>query len=329
MLDERKINEVLKSLCSKGYDCFASEAQLRDAFAIELGRKEEDFIVIPEYTQVVPKKWRCSEKDVHFDLFVIDRKANENILLEFKYKTKNGLFKTRNGMLLDIRDNKDTTNGRYAIWRDIYRIEEFISNSNAIKIDKGFVIFITNINAYSNPPKNENKTIAGQFSVKEGYHLACDKYWNTEDYKNCTSINDEYRKDKQPLKINNKYYFNYSNYSTLNDEKNNTCSFEKLIVPIFSKDYENRIQSKLEGIGKNEFINHFDDFKTQDLKKCKNILISEGRTENAALTRSSKAISLFKEHNEIQAIRNILSSSNRIDDELKKRTLELLKRELK
>ena len=36
-----------------------------------------------------------------------------------------GNFNNRNGIFAQLSNHSDTTNGRYAIWRDIYRIETF------------------------------------------------------------------------------------------------------------------------------------------------------------------------------------------------------------
>ena len=141
MIDEKFIYEIVRKIHNKGYECFTSEAQIRDLFAIEIGLMNPNYIVMPEYTQDVPAGWRCSEKLVHFDLLIDDKEAKEKTLIEFKYKTSKGEFDTKNGMHIKLNDNSDSTNGRYAIWRDIYRIEAF---SNLKHIDKGFIVFVTN-----------------------------------------------------------------------------------------------------------------------------------------------------------------------------------------
>ena len=52
MIDEKFINQIIKRIFDKGYDCFTSEAQLRDLFAIEVGLIDSDMIVMPEYTSL-------------------------------------------------------------------------------------------------------------------------------------------------------------------------------------------------------------------------------------------------------------------------------------
>lgn len=228
MIDELAVDTILKELSKGDYACLSSEAQLRDAFAITLVKKFPNCVVYPEYTQSVPQGWKCSEKLIHFDLLVEDKDSNETILFEFKYKTKTGDFNLGRSVIY-LKEHKDTFNGRYSVWRDIYRIETFV---NLKKITKGFIVFVTNHSSYYASATG----VSEQFSLQDGKFFKAGKhYWNVpagkvlDDYK---SINSSYRNDKQPLEIENNYSFKYDTYSTLVDTNGKTHTFKQLVLLI-------------------------------------------------------------------------------------------------
>lgn len=306
MIDEIAVENILDNLSKGDYGAFSSEAQLRDAFSIELGRKFPNCVIYPEYTQPKPLSWRCSENLIHFDLLVLDKSNNESILFEFKYKPKKCEVSS-GGLTLYLRDNSDTTNGRYAIWRDIYRIETFVDLN---KITKGFIIFITNNSKYYRVPKlNE---LSYEFSIAPGLHVASDKTWVLEPGKTIsttTSIGTSYRKDIFPLPIKNDYYFNYEKYSSLTGKDGKIYNFYKLVVPIHSSSYNSEIETVLRRIGKENFVKYFSEFANEGNDECKKILIRDGFSKNSSATIVNNSKKIFKEGKENEALRNIIASS--------------------
>lgn len=322
MIDEKIVNHILAELKKDGYDCFASEAQLRDAFAIKLGMSY-DCIVIPEYTVSIPTGWRCYEKKLFFDLLIKDKQNGETILIEFKYKTDSGLFDLFNGTRVLLSPQSDSTNGRYAIWRDIYRIETF---ANINHIDKGFIVFITNNKTYFAVPKSN--VSSAQFSIAPGMHPAGNRTWNLPDYTKSSSVEVTYRKDKLPLPYVNDYFFDYSVYSTIVDTTGKTHTFWQLVLPIYSTAYANKIESELKKMGKDVFLKFYDEFKKRDSSICKKVLTAKTKyTANAINTRTSAGIRMFKDGRNIEALRHIIASS-RLNESTRKLAQEKLRKEL-
>ena len=279
-------------------------------------------VVIPEYTKQKPTGWKCSEDLIHFDLLIRDHENDEQILIEFKYKTKSGSFNIGNGTYVELREQSDSTNGRYAIWRDIYRIETF---ANLNDIDKGFIVFITNNKTYYAIPGKG--TLAEQFSISHGLHTAGDKYWNTNDVKNCQSIHFEYRSDVQPLQIENDYFFGYEEYSEAVDLSGKKHRFDQLILPIYSSSYAEKIETELVKLGKSVFVKYYDAFKTGDSELCKRELAKEAYTANSISTRVSCGLRMFKENRNIEALRHIIASS-KMEETIRSSAEVLLKKEL-
>ena len=321
MIDESVVKNILSELSRSDYACFSSEAQLRDAFAITLVREYPHCVVYPEYTQPKPNGWRCSEDLIHFDLLVEDKDSNETILFEFKYKTKKSEFDLGR-FTIYLRDHSDTTNGRYAVWRDIYRVETFV---NLKKITKGFIIFITNHSTYYAEPKSG--VSSEQFSLAPGLHLAGNRNWNIPSNKTLatyTSVQASYRDDIYPLIINNDYYFSYSVYSKIKDLNQEDHTFMQLVLPIHSDDYNKEIETALRKTGKKNFAKYYRIFKDNPSDACKDILKKEGFKEDSIDTIVSGAKQLIKQHRDIEALRNIVASS-KVDEEARKIAIDLLK----
>lgn len=325
MIDELVVKRILKELSSTDYKCFSSEAQLRDAFAIALVKMYPNFVVYPEYTQPKPKGWRCSEDLIHFDLLVEDNDSNETVLFEFKYKTKAGDFMPGKFRIY-LRDQSDTTNGRYAIWRDIYRVETFV---NLNQITKGFIVFITNNRTYYTAPKPG--TYSEQFSIEDGRLHNCGRRdWNLHSGQarsTCTNIQPAYRNDMYPLITENDYYFSYEEYSKIDDMNANTHTFKQLVLPIHSSEYNNQIESELRKIGKKNYVKYYSSFKNESSKDCKQELQKkEGISIESANTIVSSAKRLFSQHKNIEALRNIIASS-KVDKSIREEAAEALQQE--
>lgn len=320
MIDELTVKDILSDLSKGDYACFASEAQLRDAFAIALALKHPDCVVYPEYTQQRPNIWRCSEQLIHFDLLVKEKSTGETILFEFKYKTKKSDF-VLPVYSIYLKDHSDTWNGRYALWRDIYRIETFASLKN---ITKGFIVFICNNSGYWSIPKKGS--CPEEFSLAEGLHEAGNRNWKLpagQTLASVRNIGDSYKKDIYPLITENDYYFQYDVYSQLKDTRGVAHAFRQLVVPIHSKDYNDQIETALRKIGKATFVKHYVSFKDETPDECKRILIGANFSKDSANTIVSAAKQLFGKKQNIEALRNIIASS-KVDDAIRKEALKLL-----
>ena len=314
MINEKVVRKIMSELYKEGYDCFVSEAQLRDAFAIKLKELLPNSIVLPEYSEPKPKGWRCSENIIHFDLLIKDNDDNETVLVEFKYKQKKGNFNNRNGIFAQLSNHSDTTNGRYAIWRDVYRIETFCDLK---KINKGFIVFITNNSAYLAEPIAGG--VAEEFSISEGNHVAASKNWNLASAKR-SCIHDTYWADDKPLIIKNDYCFFYSNYSNVLDVAAQPHVFKQLILPIHSTDFKKELKRLIDSVGMRVFVEHYDEFASKTAT-----LAGEGFTANAVQTRIGKANAIFNRHLETDVLRAIINST-KTDQVIRNKALAILDR---
>ena len=314
MINEKVVKKIMSELYKDGYDCFVSEAQLRDAFAIKLKEMLPNCIVLPEYSEPKPTGWRCSENIIHFDLLIIDKDDNETVLVEFKYKQKKGNFNNRNGIFAQLSNHSDTTNGRYAIWRDIYRIETFCDLK---RINKGFIIFVTNNPAYLAKPIAGG--VAEEFSIADGNHIAASKNWNLTSGMR-SSIYNTYWADDKPLIIKNDYYFSYSDYSNVLDVASHPHIFKQLILPIHSADFKKELMRLINSVGMRVFVEHYDEFASKSAT-----LADEGFTQKAITSRIGKANAIFKRHLETDALRAIINST-KTDPDIRDKALEILNR---
>lgn len=214
-MDKKDIKQIFDNIKKDGYKCYVSEAQLRDVFAIYLNKHYKNSFIYPEFT--IPDEIRIfKNKKITFDLMMKD--GNNNYLFEFKYKTKAFKYTDINDCLITLANQKDTTNGRYDVWEDICRIEQYIKKNNAlVKIKKGFFIFITNNMSYIN--SNKENSASCRFLINEGPHKSGTKKW--------AKPSDGNKNNQFDLIILNDYEFKYEEYSTINNE-----IFKILIVEI-------------------------------------------------------------------------------------------------
>ena len=88
MFDLNDVNSILDSL-SEEYLCFASEAHFQLMFAFEANKQfGEKYLFYPEW----PCNAEIGNKKDHIDLMIVDNETQEKTFIEFKYKTKKGLF---------------------------------------------------------------------------------------------------------------------------------------------------------------------------------------------------------------------------------------------
>lgn len=218
------IQKILRKLSSGAYPCFTSEAQLRDAFSVELAKSNSDYTILPEFKKKVPAGWPLTGKIIHSDLIAINNATKEKVVFEFKYKTLKGTFNTP-AMDIFLNDQSDTTNGRYDLWEDIFRLESYVK-SHTLGITKGFSIFITNNKSYYSVPTKSS--LSADFSIAPGQHKHGTKTWNfTKQSKNSVQ-----KSNVSPLTIANDYSFDYSTYSKMVDTDGKTHEFKQLVVEI-------------------------------------------------------------------------------------------------
>lgn len=211
MLTKDNIELIIKEL-SKKNELFVSERHLQIEFCLMLKKLFPKSSLYPEWTHL---SYDDQNKTYHFDLLVeLDK---EDTLFEFKYKTTN--ISLVGNYLYDLRDQKDTTNGRYDVWEDIKRIEEFVKQKDTV-IKNGYVIFITSNMTYLKPSKGIDKN----FSVENGFHHKGLKEWLPH---NKGSVSKSNRKS---LLIQNDYEFEYKDYSCI-DHRFNQTGVGKIHVP--------------------------------------------------------------------------------------------------
>ena len=222
MIDNKKINKILNNIVGD-YKCFNSEAQLRDAFAIELNKEYPKTKIYPEYTPAIkPKALNVNGDTIHFDLLISNEE--ENILFEFKYKTEKFHYLVEQEIVL--KNQGAIPNTRYAIWKDIQRIECYVNDKKS-KINRGYVVFITNYSTYfATPDKN---TSSYNFSIAPGIHKkAKAKYWLSAGKKGSIQ-----KKNIKPLCIKKDYCFKYEPLNKLVDiDTKKEHIFYKMILEI-------------------------------------------------------------------------------------------------
>ena len=200
MFDINLIMEELK----KERVCFSSEADFQFAFAWKTKELYNDCEIILEQFAIIDN----NGKNSYIDL-VIKYKGNE-YPIEFKYVTTSLEylnFKLKNHSAKNIRS--------YDIIKDITRIEAYCSQN---KLEKGYVIVITNDSGYWKPYSKVNpNTNSYEFNLGEKRILSGELKWRKK----------AARGKESPLNILGEYEVNWKNYSQL-DSPNGI--FKSLII---------------------------------------------------------------------------------------------------
>lgn len=124
----------------------------------------------------------ANEKKLYLDIVV--SKDGVFVPIELKYKTKGASLKiARFGDPLEKHKNILTNQGAqdlgmYRFWKDIRRIE--LVRKRFTNVPGGVAVFVTNDNAYMNPPRSTSNNIL--FSMTEGCH-SVQKQWSNVDCK--------------------------------------------------------------------------------------------------------------------------------------------------
>lgn len=218
MFTKQQVDQVVEKLSKSSY-CYVSEAHLQVQFAIEAYRLFGDnFEIYPEYplTTNYPTGPRRSE----FDLLIFDKSTREKTLIEFKYKTRNGTYSGKRydfpvafGQTKKLANDGAHNPNRYACWKDIYRIESPVKNK---QVDNGFFVFVTNDWLYVGTDGSDyicSQKGVKMFSIANGEH----QHMIREiDPSIPTSSIGEFPK-KNPLDIQNDYYFEYKDFQNFTD----------------------------------------------------------------------------------------------------------------
>lgn len=153
------------------------------------------------------------------DLLLIDPFTNFGIAIEFKYKTQ--LWKgTCDGEEFALKDHGASDIGFYDIIKDITRVERFI----AIKQGWiGYVITLTNVPRYWNPPNSAGGSNAAAFRVSHGLILNGTREWGP----NTGGTN---RGREPALHLRGTYELDWRDYSRISE--NAAGKFRALVISI-------------------------------------------------------------------------------------------------
>ena len=153
------IYNVLNQLFSQKR-LFTSEADFQFALAWEIKTMYPNAQVNLEYRY--PGNLKNNGRDSYIDIVI--EEEGEVILIELKYKTK-GYNGTCNGRKYNLKDQSAQDCARYDFWKDVERLEHFISN-NTQGAKRGYAIFLTNDSLYWNP--SNRSTIDQFFRIHDG-----------------------------------------------------------------------------------------------------------------------------------------------------------------
>ena len=155
-MNVNELKNKLEELISKR-NLFHSEADFQHSFALLL--KNNDSIVRLEKPFYSNKKI----KKIELDIFL--KNKNENIGIELKYKTR----KISNNKEIKIQNEKYRLSeqgaqnlGRYDFFKDVERLQQLKDEK---KIEKGYVVFLTNDPSYWKGAKKG--TLSEKFCIKE------------------------------------------------------------------------------------------------------------------------------------------------------------------
>lgn len=155
---EFNIEEVLYEL-KKKRKYFSSEADFQLALAMQIERLYGDSSVICEYVPEYKSEVEKLSSRIHIDILF----CKENIPIELKYRTKKAdLEDIHYKIALSNQDAHDE--GSYGFWRDVSRIGEYITETDA---PKGFAVFLTNDGWYREPDYSNCKVDYKQFNLNE------------------------------------------------------------------------------------------------------------------------------------------------------------------
>jgi len=232
--NEKEINKLMKKL-SKKRPLFDSEDDFKFSLAWLIKEKYKKKVEIRLEKKMNNNKDASSSKEgdqnnrnQRIDIFIIVKNENnvEKIGIELKYFTaKIGWRDYKNEETFILTEQAANDIKCYDAWKDVERLEDFIKSGN---INKGFAIWLTNINALSDDDDYNKNNYYYQFRIRNGRKIP-DAYnpWNPE--KGYVEL--EWDEDasegtkkgrKDTIKIKKNYNVSWKDYSILNLEDNNS-----------------------------------------------------------------------------------------------------------
>ena len=148
---------------------FSSEADFQLALAMQIERDYGENSVICEYVPhyvsrvEIINDVKIESTRIHIDILYL----NENIPIELKYRTKKAVLAEKldeTEYTINLTDQDAHDEGSYGFWRDVSRIGEYITKTDA---PKGFAVFLTNDGWYKEPKYSNCKVDYEQFDLNK------------------------------------------------------------------------------------------------------------------------------------------------------------------
>jgi len=167
-------------------------------------------------------------KNQRIDIFIIVKNENnvEKIGIELKYFTaKIEWWDYKNEETFILAEQAANDIKCYDAWKDVERLEDFIKSGD---INKGFAIWLTNINALSDDDDYNKNNYYYQFRIRNGRKIPdADNPRNPEkgyvELKWNKDASEGTKKGREdPIRIKKNYNVSWKDYSILNLEDNNS-----------------------------------------------------------------------------------------------------------
>lgn len=213
-------------------EIFHSEDDLKFELALKIRDVNSDFKIRLERPNDIKMEMvngKIEQVRAPIDIIVIN--GDKTIPIELKYKTKklkcnNDDICKVNGEVYDLKKHGATNIGRYSFRKDIYRIEQYLSN-NENNSNYGFVFILTNENKYFDDNVAIKNTLDRNFSCHEGYEIEKEyKGWNYSKIDKSKDPENKHWTTKgqtsYKLELKNSYIFNWHIYSEI---KKNTFKY--------------------------------------------------------------------------------------------------------
>jgi len=178
--NEQEIKELMKEL-SKKRPIFDSEDDFKFSLAWLIKEKYRDDVEIRLEKKMNNNKDASSSevgdkknKNQRIDIFIIVKNDKEKIGIELKYFTAKIEWQdNKNEETFILAEQAANDIKCYDAWKDVERLEDFI---NRYLINRGFVIWLTNINSLTKDPtetkkRNNNTTYHDEFKIFSGREI--------------------------------------------------------------------------------------------------------------------------------------------------------------
>lgn len=183
---------------------FHSEADFQFSLGWELKMLNNDLKIIMERPFQFNNKLDDDTKTkTKIELDLLIKNGSKKYGIELKYVTKELVVKV-NDELFDLKNHMATNLRRYDFYKDISRLESLKINK---EIDKGYVIFLTNVPSY----QKSTNGMAEKFNFADGCKISQGKY----DWSGKRPTEKSHRKEE--IEIKQQYYCRWNEYSTIDN----------------------------------------------------------------------------------------------------------------